>query len=164
MRFNADEVLEMAEQIERNGALFYRKASDAVDDAGAKELLTSLADWEIGHEKIFARMRKELSEQEKQTTTFDPYGEAALYIRAFSDGQVFDINEDPESFLQGNVNLIDILKKALDREKDAIVFFSGFKTLVPDSFGSEKIDKIINEEISHIGQLNAKLTEVMQQQ
>jgi hypothetical protein len=37
--FNADEILEMAEQIERNGARFYRKAAELVKDAAVSKLL-----------------------------------------------------------------------------------------------------------------------------
>ena len=32
-KFSADEIYEMAEQIERNGAAFYRKAAASFDDA-----------------------------------------------------------------------------------------------------------------------------------
>ena len=37
--FNADDVFEMAEQMERNGAKFYRTAADSTQDSGNKEFL-----------------------------------------------------------------------------------------------------------------------------
>ena len=37
--FNADEVFEMAEAMERNGAKFYRKAAENATDAEIKRLL-----------------------------------------------------------------------------------------------------------------------------
>ena len=40
--FNADEIYEMAQQIERNGAAFYRKAAEAVDEAPAKKSFCSI--------------------------------------------------------------------------------------------------------------------------
>ena len=40
--FNADEIFEMAEQIERNGATFYREAAGNTLDADVKEMLLSL--------------------------------------------------------------------------------------------------------------------------
>ena len=52
--FNPDEILEMAEQIERNGARFYRQAAQGAQDAGVRELLQKLATMEDGHEKLFA--------------------------------------------------------------------------------------------------------------
>ena len=39
IKFNADEILEMAEQIERNGVLFYRTAAEQVSDPQQKQLL-----------------------------------------------------------------------------------------------------------------------------
>jgi len=37
--FNADEVFEIAEQIERNGAKFYRTVSESVANADKKKIL-----------------------------------------------------------------------------------------------------------------------------
>ena len=41
--FNADDVFEMAEQIERNGAVFYRQAAADIKDPDAKHFLSDLA-------------------------------------------------------------------------------------------------------------------------
>ena len=38
--FNADEVFEIAEQIERNGAKFYRTSAENIADTNKKKLLT----------------------------------------------------------------------------------------------------------------------------
>ena len=41
--FNADDVLEIAEQLERNGGKFYRSAADSTSDPANKEFLLGLA-------------------------------------------------------------------------------------------------------------------------
>ena len=41
--FNADEVFEMAEQIERNGAKFYREAATKTSDRQTKDMFLRLA-------------------------------------------------------------------------------------------------------------------------
>jgi len=41
--FNADEIFEIAEEIERNGAKFYRDAAQNAKNASIKELLLDLA-------------------------------------------------------------------------------------------------------------------------
>ena len=79
--FNADDILEMAEQIEQNGAKFYRKSADGVNDPSSRQLLLNLAAMEDEHEKTFAAMRADLSAAEKETHTFDPENEAALYLK-----------------------------------------------------------------------------------
>ena len=57
MLFNADEVFEMAEQIERNGAKFYRRAAEGAGDPHERDLLNELADWEETHQRVFAAIR-----------------------------------------------------------------------------------------------------------
>ena len=61
INFNADEIFEMAEQIERNGAKFYRKAAESIDSK-SRDLLLGLAAMEDEHQKTFAAMRGELSD------------------------------------------------------------------------------------------------------
>jgi rubrerythrin len=62
--FNANEILKMAEQIERNGYKFYKSAAENVAKSQEKEFLLKLAEMEQHHEKLFASIRSELSQQE----------------------------------------------------------------------------------------------------
>ena len=59
--FNADDVLEIAEQLEKNGGKFYRTAADSTSDPANKEFLLELAAMEDQHEETFKAMRAELS-------------------------------------------------------------------------------------------------------
>lgn len=149
--FNADEIFEMAVQIERNGASFYRKAAETVDDPAGKKLLLGFAAMEDEHEKTFVALRKDLSEKDKTATTFDPEGEAALYLRALADARVFFEKEMDTSSMK------EILKAAILAEKDSIVFYLGMKEMVPEKFGKTKIDAIIKEEMEHIKLLSNRL-------
>jgi len=149
--FNADNIFEMAEQIERNGAKFYRTAAENITDSVAKELLMGLAEMEDEHEKTFASLRAQLSEKERAATVFDPQGESALYLRALADVRVFfEKDIDVTSMYQ-------ILKAAIEAEKDSIVFYLGIKELVTDNLGKDKIDSIIKEEMRHIRILSTEL-------
>ena len=100
--FNADDVFEMAEQIEKNGAIFYRQAAADVSEEDAKTFLLDLAAMEDDHEKTFSTMRKTLSEKEKTTTVFDPNGEAAGYLKALADTRIFFEKEIDTSSMQAN--------------------------------------------------------------
>jgi rubrerythrin len=154
MVFNAEEVLQMAEQIERNGARFYRRAAEIVKDARVNKLLLELAAWEDGHEKIFAAMRARLSDREREPTVFDPEHEGGLYLRAMADGHVFEVKKDPAALLTGKETAGEILKQAIDKEKDSIIFYLGLTEFAPETLGREKIEGIIREEMRHIGYLN----------
>ena len=149
--FNADDIFEMAEQMERNGAAFYRTAAESDVDPSNKDFLLELAKMEVAHEETFKAMRAELAAQEKATTVFDPEGEAALYLRALADTRVFFEKEIDTSTMRG------ILKSAIEAEKDSIVFYLGMKEAVPPELGQERLDGIIKEEMGHVRLLSKEL-------
>ncbi len=151
--FNADEVFEIAEQIERNGSRFYRSVAQNITETDKKQLLIDLAKMEDEHEQTFRDLRSKLSVDEKIQTTFDPEGESERYLRALADTRVFYETEvDTSSFKE-------ILKSAITAEKDSIVFYLGIKDVVPAHLGKEKLDDIIKEEMSHISLLSKVLLE-----
>ena len=155
--FTADDVFEMAEQLERNGAQFYREAAQNTDHPGYKKLLVGLSEMEVVHEKIFANLRSELSGNEKAPTAFDPLNESFLYLRALADTKVFFEKEIDFSSMKS------VLKEAIHAEKDSIVFYLGMKEMVPETYGKDKLDKIIKEEMGHIKMLSKELVALKHQ-
>ena len=151
--FSADEIFEMAKQIEINGASFYRKAAEKVEGEKEKKFLNGLAHMEDQHEKIFEQMQKEFNEQEKDSQMYDPEGEAVLYLKALADTKIFFKKEEPGK------NMKDILMSAIKAEQDSIIFYLGMKELVSGDKGKKRVDDIIKEEMSHIKLLSGKLTQ-----
>ena len=90
--FNADEILEIAEQIERNGAKFYRLAAEKVEDIDMKRMLLKLAVEEDQHKQTFEEMKKSLSETEKKVSAFDLFDRPTTFLKAWANGHVFDLN------------------------------------------------------------------------
>jgi rubrerythrin len=156
VEFNADEIFAMAEQIERNGGRFYRKAAERVEGE-AREILVRFAEMEDQHEKTFQAMRAELPEEARQPLVFDPEGDVGLYVHAMADGYVFNVREDPSLLLTGQESVQDLFRLALGREKEAVVFYTGIKEMVPGEAGKDKLDRIIREELGHIGILSREL-------
>ncbi len=154
--FNADEIFEMAEQIERNGVTFYRAAAEKLPSV--RQVLLDLAAMEEEHEKTFADIRAQLSGREQEPMVFDPDGEAQMYLRVVADGQVFDVKAEPAEQLTGQETAEDILKIAIALEKDSIAFYAGLKECVPPRAGKDKVEGIIREEFGHIATLSEKLS------
>lgn len=152
--FNADEIFEIAEQIERNGANFYRTAAENITDEDKKKLLIHLAEMEDDHEKTFKTLRDELSENEKTMTTFDPENETADYLRLLADTRIFYEKEVDVTSLN------EVFKTAITAEKDSIVFYLGMKNVVPSHQGKDWLDRIIKEEMDHIRLLSKELLEL----
>jgi rubrerythrin len=154
INFNADEILAMAEQIERNGAAFYRRAAEATRDPGTRTRLAELAEWELGHEKLFTEMRQGLTPAERTELSFDPDGDAVHYLRVMADRHVFNVNKDPAALLSGKETTPQMLDIALGFERDTILFFQAMEGAVPPSVGKDKVQRLIQEEITHVAFLS----------
>jgi rubrerythrin len=53
--------------------------------------------------------------------------------------------------------MVEILKSAIEAEKDSIVFYLGMKEAVPQNLGRDRIEAIIKEEMGHIQMLTKHL-------
>ena len=159
--FNVDEIFEMAEQIERNGAKFYRELAEGSPKGDVQNLFLQFAEMEEGHEKIFISMREELSVKDKESTVFDPEGESAQYLRSLADLRVFDENAGESFVFSDDLSEEEKLKRAyraaIDLEKESIIFYQGMKEFVPEGLGKSRINDIIKEEMKHIRILSNKL-------
>ncbi|OGD78940.1 MAG: hypothetical protein A2Y64_02090 [Candidatus Coatesbacteria bacterium RBG_13_66_14] len=156
-RFSADEIYELAEQIERNGAAFYRKAALGFEDAPTKDMLDDLAVMEDEHGKIFRELREKLTKKDRAASIFDPDNQAVLYLQAMAGGYVFDTRVEPADVLTGEESLEKVLRYAIGLERDSIAFYVGLKQATPEKWGRDKIEWIIGEEIGHVNTLSAKL-------
>jgi rubrerythrin len=155
--FNADEIFEMAEEIERNAARFYRQAVKYTLDKKTKQMLLDFAVMEDEHLYTFKRMRSELSEEEKEQTVFDPDNEAAMYLQTMAGSRGTEGRKSQTEELDGSETIEQIIKIATNSEKNSIVFYVGLKDLVPSKMGKDKVGAIIKEEMAHLARLNQYL-------
>ena len=155
--FSADEVFEMAEQIERRGAAFYREAAGKASSGEVKKMFLDMAEMEDDHLKTFQEMRQDLAGREKETTVFDPDNEAGLYLRALADSKGTEGMKSPAEKLTGSETTKEVLQIAIEAEKKSVLFYVGLKDLVSAQVGKDRIDAIIREEVGHIVVLSKKL-------
>lgn len=157
VRFNADEVFQMAERIETHGAEFYTKAADLHADKRDVAFLRRLAKMEYNHRDIFAEMRRRLPATAKKLPDDYPYLKASLYLDEFADtlgGEGTLSMADP---LTPSDSLQDILLKAITLEQKAIAFYVGLQDLVPDNRGKKHLEAILSEEQAHVVTLTQEL-------
>ena len=156
--FNADEVFEMAEDIERQGMAFYSKAAGIFSDADIKKMLEGLSKMEAAHEKTFKKMRADiLSEAFKG---YDPDEMAVAYIHTFTEGKVFAKGSEMCDALSSKSTLSEILRMAIEAEKNSILFYTGIKKALPEAKAKDSIEDIISEEMTHIVMLSDKLKSI----
>lgn len=157
VEFNAFEIFEIAEKIERNGSKFYRRAAELFDDSRVRNMFLQLAEWETAHEQLFADMRNELSAQGPEFRTFELENNVVFDAQSMAGLAVFGNRMEPSEELTGKEGITDILKIALEKEKDSIVFYTGLRAFIPVTAGQDKIRDIIIEEMRHIRILNQSL-------
>jgi rubrerythrin len=153
MTLNALEIFDIAGQIERNGAMFYRRAADIFRAPEVCKILRELADWESRHQRIFTEMREQLSQSNLRIQPSAP-NQLLPEARIMAGLAVFGIRQNPADELNGRESETEILEKAIEKEKDSIVFYSGLKDFTAAKDAQDKIDTIIKEELHHIRILN----------
>ena len=151
--FNANEIFQIGVQIETNGKLFYETAAKQAQGEAAKKLFQELALWENQHIDLFEKLKLQLPESAKKENLFDPDSELQMYIRATADSHVFVKSKDISALVSTLKTPQEVLDVAVTFEKDSVVFYSTMKKAVPESFGKDQIDALINEEIKHIAML-----------
>lgn len=157
--FNAREVFDIGVQIEVNGKAFYEAAARKVAESRMRQFFLELANWEAQHIELFRQLRDSLPPSAGEEA-FDPAGEAALYLQAMADSHVFVKNQDVAGLAAGCKSAAEALDLAMVFEKDSVVYYSAMKKAVSGELGQEKIDRLLDEEIKHIGMLAARKREI----
>jgi rubrerythrin len=160
IRFNANEVFLMAERMERNAAVFYRRAAELNPSEHNKQFLQKLAAMEDGHWEIFSAMRVGLADAAKEATAYDPMDEALLYLETMADTTKAEGSPEKKAELTGKETMEQILHIAIGLEGKAILFYMGIKDLVPAKLGKDQIDTIIREERGHVVILSKELKQL----
>jgi len=156
LTFNADEVFAIAEMIEENGARMYRRAAEMLHDPEVSELFADLASMEDQHQETFATMRESI----KKSNGIIPIAtddKNEYFLKAWADAHIFKASIDPQRELTGFEDVVDVLRMAIDAEKDSIIFYLGMKEAVPDPKDRDLIDRIIWEEMDHFAMLTQDL-------
>ncbi|MBU1694836.1 MAG: ferritin family protein [Verrucomicrobia bacterium] len=152
-KLTADEILQMAQRLEEKGARFYRKAARL--HVAGRDLLNRIADQEDVHYAIFEKMRRSLAPGEKPAGA-DLFGDLEQYLDGMVDELSIQMNRNPEDALTGREPLPDILRTAIQMEKDSILFYVGLRQSPTLSGLRQRLDDIIREEMRHITWLTAQ--------
>lgn len=159
--YNAGEVYSMGIEIEKNGKDFYLKAAAATSDQDLQKFFKSLADWEEKHISLFQKMKSELSDASSEDNTegavFDPDNEYNKYLKAAADSHIFLKKVNIQEIVSKCQTPADLLKIALQFEKDSVVLYSSLKDLVPEYLGKDKVSRLVQEELNHIAIIQGQL-------
>lgn len=149
--FSASEIVETAVRIEENGFAFYNEAAKLVKDEKTADIFNYLAGEEKKHIEIFQNLLQGLETEPLPPSEIEEYDH---YMKYLTDENVFTREVGAEKVINQIQSDVDALNLAIDIEKDSILFYSGLKRVAKKS-DYEVIDKVINEEFSHLVKLSA---------
>src|SRR4030042_3092396 len=136
MMYNALEIYEIGIEIEQNGKKFYEVAADQAEEADIKKFLNDLAQWEDQHVSLFQNLKNKFDQNGLENSVLDPDNEDQKYLKAAAESHVFRKSIDIASLVKGCDTPTDILKIALQFEKDSGVLYNTMQEMVPVAFGT----------------------------
>ncbi|MHC4294933.1 MAG: hypothetical protein ACYSTL_05050 [Planctomycetota bacterium] len=150
VEITVNEVFDMAIRIERDADEFYRKVALISSDPKARKVLMDLAVMEGEHELIFQGMKEELTtsapKPDRVLSRFGATESIPVLVSVLSMG----LQEDLVERFTGRESSDELLRKAIEFEKDTIVFLLAMKDMLAEAPDKAKIDAIVKEELGHI--------------
>jgi rubrerythrin len=142
--FSITEIIEIAVQLEKNGEKVYREAIGKSKNTEMDDLLLRIAEEELEHIDWFLNLKNEIekSQDRPQVKEMD-----ASLIDDLMGKQTFSLGDVDFSRVKNSEHLIDIF---IEFEKDTILFYEMLKTFLVDEKTIGHLEKIIQEESSHI--------------
>jgi rubrerythrin len=148
--FTGSELVNIAIGIEQSGAAFYDSLAQSAKNEESKGMWEYLTLEEKKHVEIFQRMLGSVSDYTPPETYTEEYD---LYLRALIDSAVFHDDQAAREMAQKADSESEAIQIALRAEKDSILFYLNLRELVRRS-EREAVDKVIEEERSHLRQLS----------
>jgi rubrerythrin len=149
-KYSIDEILEMAIRTETLGYQFYTSMAEKFrKDEGLVRLFTTLASKEKVHEKTFTDLKATVAKQGAEPVEWE---EVSNYMRAFVESEFFLGKGKALPSMDQVKTVQDAVKFALGFEKETLLYFYELRSLVKEK---DAVDKVINEEKSHIRWLDA---------
>ena len=145
--FSANEILDLAIKLEKNGELVYRDAIEKVSNPELIRLLEWMADEEVKHANWFAELKLKLDQK-----SVNPFMEKMS--RELFDDLLGDKNFSLKDVDFSSVSEIDDLMAIfIEFEKDSVRFYQVLEPFIEDPVSLESLKKIIDEENCHIKRL-----------
>jgi len=141
--FSVNEIIEQAIQTEKLGYEFYTGMARRFEkDEELVKLFDTLAQKEKNHEKMFCELKEKAGNQEPENQE-----EVSIYLRAIVESEFFLGMEKSLPSLEHVQSTEEAVNFAIGFEREALLYFHSLRDVVKEK---EIVDKIINEEKSHI--------------
>jgi rubrerythrin len=145
--FSANEILDMAIELEKNGERVYRDAIEKVSNPELITLLEWMADEEVKHANWFAELKLKLDQ--KSVNPFMEKMSRELFNDLLGDKNFILKDIDFSSVSE----IDDLIAIFIEFEKDSVRFYEVLEPFIEDPVSLESLQKIIDEENHHIDRM-----------
>jgi len=159
MKFNLNEILEIARNVEKNGFEFYTNAAKKLP--AYSDFFTFLAKEEIKHDLVFTGIKKEVISQEEIDAIWDPDQLIGTYFGSLTESAIFKKPEEIKNLFENTNSIEDVINWAIKREHDTILFFIGLKSTLDSEEDKKVVEDVISEEINHVHILMEKKSKLL---
>jgi len=133
--FSANEILDMAIKLEKNGEAVYRNAIEKVVKPELIDLLEWMAGEEVKHADFFANLKLDL--ESKNANPFIDEMSRELFDDLLGDKN-FSLKEVDFSLIENPDELIAVF---VEFEKDSVIFYKVLEPFVEDPVAREQLKK-----------------------
>jgi len=152
----AADVLRMAEQIEADGAAFYRQVADRAAITQQRDRFLHLAAQEDQHRAHFAALRSLLQAQQARPKA-SPRAEDETtieFLQSWLNSELLERSRHKTEAALASSQPGLVIDVAAELETESIAFYSGFLDLITDETDRGLVKKIIKDEMGHLAVLN----------
>jgi len=152
--FNASEIFQIAIEIKKKCIAFYEKAQEVAGDPEVKKLFGDLVGEEAEHKSKIEGLKEKLPGGAWSPAVSDPENELGLYIKMMADQHVFSVVKELPVQPAEVKETKDVLKLALEFEKDSVIFFLGLQEAACEGKDRDVLALLVREEQDHIRRLS----------
>lgn len=152
--FIIDDVLSLAEQLERNGERVYRQALGVIQAKHVAELVSWMADEEKRHAQWFCELKQKWVADSENPFTQE-IGQSML--SDMLGRQSFSLKQVDFSAIKDEQELLTIF---IEFEEDTILFYEMLAPFIQEDTVKEKLACIIEEEQEHIRRITSHLQQL----
>lgn len=145
--FSADEILDMAIRIEKNGEHIYRNAIAKAASPSIASMLGWMADEERQHADLFRKMKKNIRTSGASEVA-DAFGHEIL--DKLLRNQNFSLEDVDFNKIEQLKNLIGVF---IEFEEDSILFYQILESFLQDDDARDELRRVVEEEHQHIKKL-----------
>jgi rubrerythrin len=141
--FHIHEIIDLAIQIENNGANFFRQARQSISSPAMQALLEWMAEQESSHVQWFRKLRQRVAAPQ-----IDPrLAQAGRQIlRDYLGDQTFSLKQADLGQLRSVTQLLEL---AREFELDTVAFYELLSSTLDDEQAAAHLEQIIAEERRH---------------